>query len=145
MIAGCEISINGTTGCFFGMAERRTATVNAVCYKVMLGTFLWNELHFKFGLLGFQRNAANAHTTCKFSGQCFQADLLLILETSPNLLPPDLAWCCYFLWGYIKSKIHETCPVNINEAKQPIMEWIQRISTEILKHVTPSFPLQLQE
>jgi hypothetical protein len=140
-----EISTNGTTGCFFGMTEGGTATVNTVCYEVMLGTFLWNELWFKFNLPRFQQNAANAQTTCKVSGQCFQADPLLVVEKSPDLLPPDLAGCCYYLWSYVKRKIQETHPVNIDEAKQPIMGYIQRIPMEILKRVTPSFPSRLQE
>jgi hypothetical protein len=58
---------------------------------------------------------------CKVSGQCFQADPLLVLETSPDLLPPDLAGCCYYLWSYVKHKIQETHPVNIDEVKQLIM------------------------
>jgi len=98
-----------------------------------------------YGPNGMQLMLTQHRFPCKFSGQCFQADPLLILETSSDLLPPDLAGCCYFLQGYIKSKIHETRPVNIDEAKQPIMEWIQRIPMEILQQVTPSSPSWLQE
>jgi len=75
-----------------------------------------------YGPNGTQLMLTQHRFSCKFSGQCFQVDPLLIFETSSDLLPPDLAGCCYFLWGYIKSKIHETRPVNIDEAKQPIME-----------------------
>jgi hypothetical protein len=97
-----------------------------------------------YGSNGMQLMLTQHRFPCKFSGR-FQADPLLVLETSPDLLPPDLAGCCYFHWGYVKSKIHETRPVNIDGAKQPITEWIQRIPMEILKSVTPSLPRWLQE
>lgn len=40
---------------------------------------------------------------------------------SPDLVVPD-----YFLWGYITSKVHETCLANIDDLKQHILECIQR-------------------
>lgn len=67
-----------------------TVTVNAVCYKVMLGTFLWNELRFKseicYGSNKMQLMITQHRFPGKFSGQCFQTDPLLVLETSPDLL-----------------------------------------------------------
>jgi hypothetical protein len=56
---------------------------------------------------------------CKSSGQCFQADSFLISGTSPGspTHSPDIAVPDYFLWGYVKSKVYETCPANIDDLK----------------------------
>ena len=57
----------------------------------------------------------------------------------------DIAVTDYFLWGYVKSKVYETRPVNIDYLKRRILECIQRISKEMLKRVITAFPLRLQE
>jgi hypothetical protein len=49
----------------------------------------------------------------------------------------------YFLWGYIKSKVYETHPANIDDLKWQIWECVQGISKEMQCFVT-AFPLQLQ-
>jgi hypothetical protein len=56
---------------------------------------------------------------------------------------PDHAVPDYFLWGYIKSKVHGTCPANTADLKQQILECIQANSKEMLC-VIPAFPSQLQ-
>jgi hypothetical protein len=38
-----------------------------------------------------------------------------------------LAVTDYFLQGYIKSKVHETCPANIDDLKQQILKCMQGI------------------
>ena len=48
---------------FFENAESRTVTVNAERYKVVLETFLHNELHpHQQDLLWFQQDGATVHT-----------------------------------------------------------------------------------
>ena len=87
------------------MAKGRTATDNAVCYKVMLGTFLWKESRFKFGLLWSQRNAANAHTT--------QISLQVLRTMFPSrptshfgdIIRPAPSWSCRML--LLPSGLHQ--------------------------------------
>ena len=83
---------------------------------------------------------------CKSSGQCFQADSFLISGTSPGWTTrsPDLAVPNYFLWGYIKSKVHETRPANIDDLKQQILECIEGIH-KAMPRVMTSFPSQMQK
>jgi hypothetical protein len=57
----------------------------------------------------------------------------------PDIFTPD-----YFLWSYVKSKVYETCPSNIDDLKQRILERIQGIPNEVLR-VMASMPSQLQK
>jgi hypothetical protein len=63
----------------------------------MLGTILWNELRFKFDLLCFQRNAANAHTT-----QISMQVLRTMFPSRPtsrfgDITQPAASWSCRML------------------------------------------------
>ena len=87
---------NGIIGpCFFENAEEHTVTLIADLYKVMLGTFLWNELlSHQLNLLWFQQDGAllTQHIfPYKSSIQCLQADSFFVLGTSPGP-PPRLIW-----------------------------------------------------
>jgi hypothetical protein len=78
---------------------------------------------------------------------CFRADSFLVSGTSPG--PPaslTLQYqAIYFLWGYVKSKVYETPPANIDDLKSRILECIQRIPKEMLQRVMTAFPSRLQE
>jgi hypothetical protein len=63
----------------------------------------------------------------------------MVSDSSPHLAVPD-----YFLWGYVKSKVYETCPANIDDLKQRIRECTQGIPKEMLR-VTTAMPSRLQE
>jgi hypothetical protein len=73
--------------------------------------------------------------------------LIFISSTSPGsptrLL--DLAVPNYFLWDYIKSKVYETHPANIDDLKQQILECIQGKPKAMLQRVMTAFPSQLKE
>ena len=104
----CEVYSHGFIGpYFFENVKRRTVTVNAEWYKVMLETFLHIELHHhQQDLLWFQQDGATAHT----------ADISMqVLKTMflHRLIPRfwDIAWpACsphhavpdYFIWGHVK-------------------------------------------
>lgn len=83
---------------------------------------------------------------CKSSGQCFQVDSFLISGKSPGSPTslPDLAVPDYFLWDYVKNKVYETRPANIDDLKQQILECVQGIPKALLR-VIKAFPSQLQE
>lgn len=51
--------------------------------------------------------------------------------TCPGRLP-NLAVQDYFLWGYIKSRVYETCPANIYDLKQQILKCMQGIPQKLL-------------
>jgi hypothetical protein len=91
---------------------------------------------------------ATAHTA-QISMQVFRTLFpgRLISHSGDTIWPaclPDLAVSDYFLWGYVKSKVHETGPANIDDLKQQIWECIQGIPKE-LQCVMTAFPSPLQE
>jgi hypothetical protein len=59
---------------------------------------------------------------------------------SPDHAAPD-----YFLWGYVKSMVHETRPANIADLQQRILECIKGVSKEMLQHVMTAFASRLQK
>ena len=135
---------------FFENAKGHTVTVNAEQFKVILVTFLCSELHpCQQDLLWFQHDAAYAHTA-DISMQVLRTVFpgRLISHTGDITWPtrlPDHAVPDYFLWGYVKSKVHETCPANIADLKQRILECIQGNPKEVLQHAMTAFPSWLQE
>jgi hypothetical protein len=58
---------------------------------------------------------------------------------SPHFVAPD-----YFIWGYIKRKVHKTLPASTDSLKQRTREGIQGIHKVTLQRAT-LFPPQLQE
>jgi hypothetical protein len=54
---------------------------------------------------------------------------------SPDLPIPD-----HILCGYVKSKVYETRPANIDNPKQRIRDCIQGIFKEMLQRVVIAFP-----
>jgi hypothetical protein len=58
---------------------------------------------------------------------------------------PDLSVQDYFLWVYVESKAHATCPANIDDLKQQLLECIHGIPKEMLQCVMTASPLRLQE
>ncbi len=52
---------------------------------------------------------------------------------SPNLPwpanSPDLTPCDFFLWGYLKSRVYRTQPVDLHDLKERIMNEFQHLAT----------------
>jgi hypothetical protein len=59
--------------------------------------------------------------------------------------PFDLAVADYFLWGYVKSKVYETLPANIDVLKQRIRKCVEGVPEEMLQHVMTSFSSRVRE
>ena len=120
--------------------------MHAEWYTVTLETFLCNELHpCQQDLLWFQQDGETGHTA-KISMQVFRTVFpgRLISHSGDITWPthwPDHALPDYFLWGHVKSKVYETCPANIADLKQQILECTQGIPKEILQCVMKAFPL----
>ena len=147
----CAVSSRGIIGPYcYENEEGHIVTVNAEWYIVMLETLLPIEFHpLQQDFLCFQQEGATAHTAqismqvlkTLFWGRhisCF-GDITWP-ACSPELAVPD-----YFLWGYLKSKVYKTCPANIDDLKQWILECIQGIPKEMLQRVTKAFPSWLQD
>jgi hypothetical protein len=120
----CAIFSGGIIGpYFFEDKEGWTVTVYTERYTAILETFLQNELNFyQPNSLWFQQDGATAHSA--------QISLAVLREMFPGRLisrfgdinwpahSPDLSAPDYFLWGYIKSKVHKTRPANSDDLKQ---------------------------
>jgi len=61
------------------------------------------------------------------------------------LSTPDLAGLDYFFWGYITSKLQETCPANTDYLKQWIWECVQGNCSERLQRLKIYYPSWLQD
>ena len=52
---------------------------------------------------------------------------------------PDLNTCDFYLWGYLKSKVYNTLPKNLDELKSNIEREIKSITRDDLKRVFLNF------
>ena len=57
----------------------------------------------------------------------------------------DLTACDYFLWGFLKSKVHVTVPRHVNELKHIISEEIRAIQPDLIKKVIGNLIVSLNE
>jgi hypothetical protein len=106
----------------------------------MLVTFLQNELHPCYlDSLWFQQDVASAHTA-----QISMAVLRMMFPDRPISHFGDISWPAhspdlvvpdYFLWSYIKRKVYEIHPANIDDLKWQIQKHIQGIPKEMLQCV----------
>jgi hypothetical protein len=117
----CTVSSHAIIGpYFFENAKGGTVTMNAERCRVMPATFLRDELHPRQQHLSwFQQDGATAHTA--------QISMQVLRTMFPGRLisrfgnitwpawSPDFGVPCYFLWGYVTSKVYETRPVNIDD------------------------------
>ena len=84
----------------------------------------------------FQQDGATCQTT--------RLNMEILRQTFPGRLisrfgdvewmarSPDLSPLDYFLWGYLKGKVHRKKPTNITQLKAVIEEEIQSIGQEML-------------
>lgn len=57
---------------------------------------------------------------------------------SPDLTPLD-----FFLWGYLKSKVYQTKPLNLDELRERIIQEMEDITTETYRNATRAFYTRL--
>jgi len=67
---------------------------------------------------------------------------------SPNMpwppRSPDITACDFFLWGYLKSKVYETKPENMEDLKGRISQCCQNISEDLITRVLKCFQIRLE-
>lgn len=64
------------------------------------------------------------------------------LEWSPY--SPDLNPCDYFLWGYLKDRVYENNPTNIDELEAAIQQEISRIPQVMIDRAINDLPKRLE-
>ena len=84
----------------------------------------------------FQQDGATAHTSnasLTFLQTIFGSHIIsknLWPPRSPDLTPPD-----FYLWSAMKNKIYCSNPRTINELKETITNYIQKVDDTLLKDV----------
>jgi len=143
----CEIYSHGPY--FLESTKRRTITVNAEQFKVILETFcavsyiLVNKICCGSNMM--EQMLIQQKFPCK-SSELFPGRLISHFgDITWPARSPEHAVSYYFVWGYLKSKVYETRPANIADLKQRILECIQGNPKEMLQHVMTAFPSRLQE
>jgi len=58
---------------------------------------------------------------------------------SPDLTPPD-----YFLWGYLKGRVYQNKPRNIDTLKANITEEIQAVTADVLARTFQNMARRVQ-
>ena len=58
---------------------------------------------------------------------------------------PDLSLPDFFLWGYLKFRVHANKPTNITELKENIREEIRAIPRSVCNSVLLNFAIRLKK
>lgn len=127
-----------------------TGTVNGERYRELLTNFVRSELKKKKKLrrTWFQQDGAPCHTakeTMTVLKSMFGNRL--ISRTASLAWPPrspDLSVCDFFLWGYLKSRVYETKPKDLEELKAEIRRHAAAIPKSMLEKVYDSFVKRLE-
>jgi hypothetical protein len=86
---------------------------------------LWN-LGLEPATLHFQQDGATAHTARQLMNLLRTVLQHRIISRFGNInwpsCSPDLSPCDFYLWGFVKSKVFETRPADLNALKQRIVE-----------------------
>lgn len=146
----CAVSATKIIGPYFFENEAgATVTVNSQRYRNMIQTFLVPHLLQERGDLWFQQDGATAHTaiiTMTVLRNLFPGRLISRFgdipwpPRSPDLTAPD-----FFLWGYLKEKVFESRPANLEELRNRIREEINLIEPETLQEVMSNFQRRMQQ
>lgn len=125
-------------------------TVNGDRYRQLLTEFVGPELkkRRKFRQTWFQQDDATCHTS-NDTMDCLKKLFCnrIISRNSPIVWPsrsPDLSACDYFLWGYLKSKVYENKPKDLEELKTAIKYHSGAIPTTMLEKVFDNFVLRMR-
>ena len=100
-------------------------------YLSMLNNYFWPKLKKESNLYYFQQDGATPHTannvqtwlTTKFGSKFVNKKM-----RPPR--SPDLNPCDYYLWGYLKSKVYNPLPKNLDELKDNISNEVRKITKE---------------
>lgn len=117
-------------------------TVNQHNYLHMLQNFFWPK-HLRtanYKNYYFQQDGATPHTANMV--QEWLSSKFLDKFIDKNQWPPrspDLNPCDYFLWGYLKSKVYNPLPKNLDDLKANIEREIKKINKNVLESTLKNF------
>jgi len=109
------------------------ATITTASYTETSSTFVNQSDDEKLSIGYFQQDGATSHTSHASMAeiQSFICDRVISKglwpPRSPDLTPPD-----YFLWRYLKGRVYQNKPRNIDTLKANITEEIQAITADVL-------------
>ena len=135
-----------------GMSRRRIigpiffdSTITTAAYLEIFNTF-GNQLHDEELSIGyFQQDGATSHTSHASMAeiQSFFGDRVISKglwpPRSPDLTPPD-----YFLWGYLKGRVYQNKPRNIDALKANITKEIQAVTADVLARTFQNMARRVQ-
>ena len=129
---------------FFVDENDRHVTVNGERYRAMLEDYLWLELdELDINDMWFQQDGATSHTAR------VTIDLLkgkfgerVTSRNGPVEWPPlscDLTPLDFFLWGHIKSLVHDNKPATLDGLKDNIQRKIANVMVEMCARVVENW------
>lgn len=137
---------------FFEDNEGKTVTVTSDRYVDMLNNFFipsLDELDIDTGLVYFQQDGATPHTAANSMNLLRNVFGHRLISRFGDITwpsrSPDLSVCDFFLWGYLKHKVYQTKPRNLNALKERITEEIQAITQPMLERVLNNFFKRLEQ
>ncbi|XP_073979190.1 uncharacterized protein isoform X1 [Rhodnius prolixus] len=126
-------------------------TVNGERYGEMLNLFLIPQLRRKRRLnrTWFQQDGATCHTAALTLALLKETFGIRLLSRSSDFAwppcSPDLTVPDFFLCGYLKSRVYETKPRDLEDLKSRIRAEFVKISASMLKKVFKNFVKRLEE
>lgn len=147
----CAVAKFGVIGPYFFEENGVTVTVTSQRYVHMLNTFLRPDLQrrgFNMNNVYFQQDGATAHTartSMEVLRNMFPGKLISRFGNVPwPPRSPDLSYCDYFLWGYLKERVYAHKPRNLIDLKDAITEEVNLIDQDMLTRVSNDFLRRLQ-
>jgi hypothetical protein len=133
LLVWCAISAKRIFGPYYF-----SSAINKDNYSDMLQNFFWLELRKirDYKKYFFQQDGAAPHRA-DIVQEWLQAKFGEQLVSKEFWPPrsPDLTPCDSFLWGYLKSKVYNPMPKNLDDLQKNIEKEIKNISKNMLKDV----------
>jgi len=140
----CAVAEWGIIGPYFF-----DGTVNGEQYRQMINSFLLPELRHRRRLSRtvFQQDGATCHTATETLAILKKAFGTRLLSRSIDFAwpprSPDMTVPDFFLWGYLKSRVYQTRPQDLEDLKARIRQEIAAITPEMLIKVFKNFVQRL--
>jgi len=122
--------------------NERSVTINTERYVQVLGKF-WTALGRRRGVVGANPHSSNE--SLAWLQQRFP-DRLISRRCDPqwSLYSPDLNRPDFYLWGYLKNRVHDYNPQTIPDLKTAITAAIRAIPREECGRVIEKFAHRIQ-
>jgi hypothetical protein len=123
------------------------STVNTDVYLTILEEFYSQLTEQEREYCFFQQDRATSHTSLRSLArvhEMFTAERTV----SNGLWPPrspDLSTCDFYLWGYLKGRVYEQIPRNVEELRDNTRNSIRNITTTELTRVYMNLLRRAQE